>query len=347
MGEVVLMFNDESSVIAGKKLLIFGGAGSLGNCLVDYYKDIAEEIIVVSRDEAKHWELKNKFKIPNLKTIICDVRDPRRVSQILRSENPTNIIIAQALKQVDTCENQPSESIDTNILGVRNIIDAIEENSFRQDNKIENVCFVSTDKACNPINVYGMCKSISEKMISAVAKNNTVKYVITRYGNVISSKGSIVPLFLKQSKENKSFTVTDPEMTRFMMLLEESVRLIDTAMTHGISGSLWIPKLDSFNVMDLALFFSERYDKPIEIVGVRPGEKIHEILMNESEDAFRKEHFQTFVINHGTETRRLGAIEYSSRDHVISREELKSRMEEFLERDSYVKNFRKGSRLGS
>lgn len=336
------------------KLLIFGGAGSLGHSLVDYYKHRVKEIVVVSRDEAKHWDLKNKFGTKfescTIKTIICDVRDPRRVGQVIRSENPRNVIIAQALKQVDTCENQPSESIDTNILGVRNVIDAIEENAIRTDNKIKIVCFVSTDKACNPVNVYGMCKSISEKMILAQAKSSTVKYVVTRYGNVVSSKGSIVPLFLKQaeSSAHPTFTVTDPHMTRFMMLLEESVLLIERAMTHGDSGSLWIPKLDSFNVMDLAQYFSKRYGKSISITGVRPGEKIHEIMINESEDMCKEEFNSDYSIIRPYAVYTPTMIqEFSSKDHVISYEELESRMNQFLEKGTYDKNIQQGNNLGA
>lgn len=328
-----------------KKLMIFGGAGSLGHALLDYYKDQdLMEIVVVSRDEAKHWEVKNKYRNSNAKirTVICDVRDDRRVRQVIQQENPEGIIIAQALKQVDTCEEQPSESIDTNILGVRNILDQIRENSISRHNKISTVCFVSTDKACNPINVYGMCKSISERMVFAAAKENTkVRYVVTRYGNVISSKGSIVPLFLKQAKEAEAFTVTDGSMTRFMMLLSESVELIDKAMDHGKSGSLWIPKLDSFRVEDLALYFSQKYNKPVKTIGVRPGEKFHEVLMNEVEDAKKQSGYGCFVIEQDAPfTPGHVPEEFSSKDHVVSYEELKSRLDQFLEKDHYVKNLR-------
>lgn len=340
--------------LASKKLLIFGGAGSLGRELVKYYLRITDSIVVASRDEGKHWELRNNFGITDnrLKTVICDVRDARRVHQVIRDEKPEFIIIAQALKQVDTCENQPSESIDTNILGVRNIIDAVEENAGRSDSKLQRVCFVSTDKACNPINVYGMCKSISERMIAAVAKTSSVFYVTTRYGNVLSTTGSIVPLFLKQAKspECVAFTVTDPRMTRFMMLLEESVELIDDALNDGQTGELWIPRLDAFNVMDLADYFSLKYDKPIKIVGIRPGEKIHEVLMSQEEDMRWVERNHTnsrFIISDKNKLRKEEPIEYSSSDHVISREELTSRLNQFLEKGTYVKHLCPGSGLGS
>lgn len=343
----------------------------MGKELVRFYRTIAREIIVVSRDEAKHWELKNHFGTEHvyekevrdyggswmmkhkstLKTLICDVRDSRRVHQILRDENPNVIIIAQALKQVDTCENQPSESIDTNILGVRNILDAIEENASRDKNQIKKVCFVSTDKACNPVNVYGMCKSISERMIAAAAKNAKLDltYVTTRYGNVLSTTGSIVPLFLKQAHQPEvtAFSVTDPRMTRFMMLLPESVQLIDDALSYGDNGTLWIPKLDSFNVLDLADYFSLKFNKPINIIGIRPGEKIHEVLMSEEEDMRWSEIYGNFVICDSNRLRKVEPKEYSSRDHVVSREELTSRLDQFLEKGEYVKTVLEGSNLGT
>ncbi len=345
------------------KILIFGGAGSLGTELVRFYREQPIEIVVVSRDEAKHWDLKNTFGVKHqtgeyyrhvfgyvptetlvregstLKTLVCDVRDARRVHQVIRDENPQFIIVAQALKQVDTCEAQPSESIDTNILGVRNILDAVEENSHRENNEIGTVCFVSTDKAANPINVYGMCKSIAERMVAATAKTSKIKYVTTRYGNVLSSKGSIIPLFQKQAMDPKvkAFTVTDPRMTRFMMLLSESVELIDTAMTHGSSGDLWIPKLDSFNVADLANYFSGKYNKTVDIVGIRPGEKIHEILLTEVEDLRLVSNKGCFVINDNNAVRQGDPAEYSSRDHVVSAEILGKRLDSLLATGTYQK----------
>lgn len=329
----------------------------MGHALVKFYREHISEIVVVSRDEAKHWDLKNTFGtkyetegfvISTLKTIICDVRDPRRVRQVIQKENPTYVIIAQALKQVDTCENQPSESIDTNVIGVRNILDAIEENSLRVENAISKVCFVSTDKACNPINVYGMCKSISERLVLATAETSSIGYVVTRYGNVVSSKGSIIPLFLKQAKESSCLTVTDPSMTRFMMLLDESVKLIDVAMTYGQSGSLWVPRLDSFKIEDLANYFSKRFNKPVKIVGIRPGEKKHEIMMNELEDMKKRVHGTSyFEIQLNAPVKVPYGQEFSSKDVVISYEELESRLNQFLEKENYVKNVQQGSGLGS
>lgn len=350
--------NIKTSLVSGK-LLIFGGAGSLGHALVEYFRNHAEEIIVVSRDEAKHWDLKNKFGVKHivqykspgssyvkthvstLRTIVGDVRDAKRMSQIIRDENPRHIIIAQAMKQVDTCEEQPAEAVETNVLGVRNVLDAVKENEVRPDNEITDVCFVSTDKAASPINVYGMCKSISEKMVVAMSKRSNVNFVVTRYGNVVSSKGSIVPLFQQQAKSKPCFTVTVPEMTRFMMLLEESVMLIDAAMNSGSSGTIWIPKLDSFRVGDMARYFSERYAKPVDIIGIRPGEKIHEILYSETEDLNTKPTYNGYtLIDANHVPKNVSQKDYSSKDYVISYEELSSRLDQFLEKGHYVKNFR-------
>lgn len=360
------------SSLQHKQLLIFGGAGSLGNALVEYYRGICD-IAVASRDEAKHWELKNKFGTSHkfkttvqsktysgtyegtvrtqLATHVCDVRDLARVKQVIRTTNPDYIIIAQALKQIDTCENNPGESIDTNITGIRNILEAIEEHSMFPNSKIHCVCFVSTDKACNPVNVYGMCKSISERLVDSVRRTSKVKYVTTRYGNVLSTTGSIIPLFLKQamSPEVLHFTVTDPNMTRFMMQLPESVELIDDAM-HDTSPGIYIPRLDAFRVKDLVVYFSKKYNKPFKIIGARPGEKIHELLFSEEESARLSNVIQArkLVIVRPTDfdfnskgIDKEDVKEYSSGDHVISEEELKLRLDSFLEKGYYVKSVRK------
>lgn len=333
-----------------KKILIFGGAGSLGTELVSFYWQTEADIVVASRDEAKHWDLKNKFgtkhrfkinvtpvvteeRFSTLSTVVCDVRDYKRVKQVLRETNPSVVIMAQALKQVDTCEANPTESVETNINGTRNIVEAIEELSHLNNPK---VCFVSTDKACHPINTYGMCKSISEKIVLANAKTSKCFWVITRYGNVVSSKGSIVPLFQRQALESKAFTVTHPEMTRFMMLLEESVSLINLALTWGTSGEIWIPSLDSFRVSDMAEYFSDKYKKPIQVIGIRPGEKMHEILMTE-EEGRQWEKKRGVYVHSSYSSKDKDFIDYSSKNFVIDKQELSRRLDMFLETGKYDK----------
>lgn len=268
-----------------ERLLIFGGAGSLGTHLCENYASY-REVHVASRDEAKHWDLKTKFPRDSVHTHICDVRGKERVMEVISRVNPRTIIIAQALKQVDTCEKSPGESVDTNVQGVRNILSAIEKLHHGSGSNIETVLFVSTDKACQPINVYGMCKSISEKLVQSMGDHVPgVKFLTVRYGNVLNSKGSIVPLFMKQAKSpsTKSFTVTHVDMTRFFMTLTESVKLIDNTLSFGKTKEIWVPNLQSFKIIDLAEIFSEKYNKPIEIVGIRPGEKMHEMMISESE----------------------------------------------------------------
>jgi UDP-N-acetylglucosamine 4,6-dehydratase len=318
-----------------QKMLIFGGTGSLGNELIEYYLD-KYYIVIASRDEAKHWNVVNKFqKNPNLQTVICDVREDYRVREVLLQEKPDIIIIAQALKQVDICEKFPEESIKTNILGVVNILNSVQILSLSNIFAPNLICFVSTDKACNPINVYGMCKSISEKLVINLSNyfdRSETRVVIVRYGNVLSSKGSIIPLLLKQAlDDNKtSFTLTHSKMTRFMMTLSEAVKLIDTALQNGSNGDLWIPRLSSMKIEDLIKIFSKKFNKPYKIIGIRPGEKIHEVMVS-FEEALRvniKNGYFVFNKNNNVMNNITG--EYSSSDYLLSFEELESFMDDYL-----------------
>ncbi len=318
-----------------QKMLIFGGAGSLGNELINFYIE-KYNIVIVSRDEAKHWNVINKFqKYKNIKAIICDVRDEQRVRNILLQEKPEIIIIAQALKQVDICEKFPEESINTNILGNINITNSLKELSLLKIFNPKLVCFVSTDKACSPINIYGMCKSISEKLIINLSNhfdNIDTKILIVRYGNVLSSKGSIIPLLYKQALDEtkEKFTLTHPNMTRFMMTLTEAAHLIDTALNYGENGDLWVPKLRSMRIEDLIKFFSIKFNKPYEMIGMRPGEKIHEVMIS-LEEAIRANIKNTyFVFNKNNKINNILSKEYSSADYLLSFIELEAFMNEYL-----------------
>ena len=317
------------------KILIFGGAGSLGNALVSEYLPKGKQIVVASRDEAKHWELRNKFShshaavSKNLTTEVCDVRDRDRVLQVIAKTKPDTVIIAQAMKQVDTCEANPDECLKTNINGVQNIIWAVETLNLVNP-PIHCVCFVSTDKACNPINVYGMSKSISERLILSASETSKSRYVVTRYGNVLSSKGSIIPLFVKQAhdKSCNAFTVTDNRMTRFLMTLPESVALIDSAIKHGDTGSIWIPLIPSMLILHLAEYFSEKYGKPIKTIGIRPGEKIHESLVS-AEEMARASRKNGCVVIERIVSSTIGE-DYSSDKHLMTKQELYSYMDKFI-----------------
>lgn len=269
------------------RYLIFGGTGSLGRKLIERLLP-EHTVYVYSRDEAKHWSIRNEMashpRLTNLKFIVGDIRDARRVRESIDDVEPNVVIIAAALKQVDTCELSPSESVLTNLEGTQNVIAAVKAYGMMYD-KIQKVLFVSTDKACAPVNVYGMCKALSERVVTSQAAYGTggTRFLCTRYGNVLESRGSIIPLFKYQAEHNECLTVTDPDMTRYVMTLDDSVDLIQETLKFGSSGETWIPKLPAMKIGHLAQIFSERYNKPIKYIGLRPGEKQHEDLINESE----------------------------------------------------------------
>lgn len=263
-------------------ILIFGGSGSLGHKLVDRY--LNDNIIYVySRDECKHWQMSIDYsKNPNLRFVIGDIRDLNKVQQTLLRIQPDIIIMAAALKHIDRCEYETNECILTNIVGTQNVLNTVE--TFKTVMKVKTVCFVSTDKACSPVNVYGMSKVISECLMVEKSKEiPNIKFVTVRYGNVLNSRGSIIPTLHKigQNNEYSNYTITDIRMTRFVMTLDQSVDLIEHAITKAESGDIVIPKLISCQITDLIELFSEKYNKPVAIGELRPGEKMLESLINE------------------------------------------------------------------
>jgi FlaA1/EpsC-like NDP-sugar epimerase len=267
-----------------KKILIFGGSGSLGN---EYIKKHIEnnKIINFSRDECKHWQMSLKYKTDNLEFIIGDIRDYEKVESAIVRENPNIVVIMAALKHIDRCEYAIKECTKTNFYGPLNVLDAIENNIDRLSN-IECVVMVSTDKACEPCNVYGMSKALAESAVvekSLHVKN--CKFVNIRYGNVLNSRGSIIPILHEKGNDTdiKYFSLTHPEMTRFVMTLEDSVNLIDYAIEKGESGDTIIPRLISMKLLDLIEIFSEKYNKPVKITGLRAGEKLLESLISETQ----------------------------------------------------------------
>jgi UDP-N-acetylglucosamine 4,6-dehydratase len=271
--------------IENNTIIIFGGTGSLGLELVSRYLN-KNTIYLYSRDESKHWKIALDLNHPkNLNFIIGDVRDKNKINQTLLRINPTIIIIAAAMKHIDKCEFEINESIETNMMGTKNILDTVENNKKSLSN-LKYVCFISTDKACSPVNVYGMCKAISESlMVEKSMHVKEFKFVVVRYGNVLNSRGSIVPILhaIGKNKNIKEFKLTDENMTRFIMTLEQSVNLIEYAILQGESGDIVIPKLISLRIKDLLEIFSEIYNKPIVLSGLRPGEKILESLVNETQ----------------------------------------------------------------
>jgi len=275
----------ESSVaFKNKRILIFGGSGSLGNEFIQ--KHIHQNTIInYSRDESKHWQMSLQYKTDQLRFIIGDVRDYNAVENAILREQPHIIIIMAALKHIDRCEYAINECLRTNCLGPMNVLNAIEKNNDRLKN-LECTVMVSTDKACEPANVYGMAKALAESAIvekSLYVKNR--KFVNIRYGNVLNSRGSIIPLLHEKGRDPNvaEFVLTHPEMTRFVMTLEQSVELIEYAVLNGESGDTVIPKLISMRLVDLMEIFSDKYGKPVRLVGLRPGEKMLESLISETQ----------------------------------------------------------------
>ena len=264
-----------------KTILIFGGSGSLGYKITERY--LENNIIYnFSRDECKHWNMKLDFNNhKNLKFIIGDIINKEKVENCIIRVNPDIIIIAAAMKHVDQCEINQEQCINTNMLGVKNILDTIELHKHRL--ALETTIFVSTDKACSPINTYGMAKAISEQLIIEKAYYiKSIKFVNIRYGNVLNSRGSIIPLLHNIGMDDRKeyFNLTHKDMTRFIMTLNQSVDLIEYAILNGESGDTIIPELISMKVIDLLEIFSEKYNKPIKEISIRPGEKMLESLIN-------------------------------------------------------------------
>lgn len=271
-------------MIQNKKILLFGGSGSLGNAFIQTY--IQDNIIInYSRDECKHWKMSLVYKTPNLKFIIGDIRDYNSVENSILREQPDIIIIMAALKHVDRCEYAIHECLQTNCMGPMNVLNAIEKNNDRLT-KLDCIVMISTDKACEPTNVYGMTKALAESAVvekSLYIQNR--KFLTVRYGNVLNSRGSIIPILHEKGKDPavSEFTLTHPDMTRFVMTLKQSVQLIEYAILKGESGDIIIPKLISLRMNDLIELFSEKYGKPIKITGLRPGEKMLESLISETQ----------------------------------------------------------------
>lgn len=281
-------------IIDNKTILITGGTGSLGKALVHEillnYKPKA--IRILSRDELKQWEMANQFKkYKNSKLLRFFLGDIRDISRLRRAFDDVDIIIhAAALKQVPAAEYNPMECIKTNILGAQNVIDAA------MDCGVKQVIALSTDKAASPVNLYGATKLCLEKLF--VAANNAkgkhnIKFSVLRYGNVMASRGSVIPLFLEK-KTTGVLPITHPEMTRFNILLNQAVSLVLYALTTAGGGEVFVPKLPSYKILDLAEAIAPNCK--IKIVGIRPGEKLHEDMITEHESLNTIEFNNYFVI---------------------------------------------------
>jgi len=262
-----------------KTLLITGGTGSFGNKMLRHFlaNTNIEQIRVFSRDEEKQDRMRNEIKDGRVKYYIGDVRNYESINSAMKGAD--FVFHAAALKQVPSCEFYPMEAVQTNIIGANNVLNAAV------NNKIKNIVVLSTDKAVYPINAMGMTKAMMEKLM--VAKSRTVNsdetiMSATRYGNVMASRGSVIPLFIKQCKENKPITVTEPNMTRFLMSLEESVELVLFAFKNAMPGDIFVQKAPASTIYDLAEAVKEIFNSQseIKIIGTRHGEKTHETLIN-------------------------------------------------------------------
>ena len=276
-------------MIKNKNILITGGTGSFGKKFIfELLKNNdSNRIVVYSRDEQKQYNLSNQIKSKNIRYFIGDVRDKSRLDSAM--EKIDIVIHAAAMKHVDIAEYNPMEAIKTNVLGAQNVIEASLNNS------VSKVIALSTDKASSPINLYGATKLTSDKLF--VAANNfrgsrDIKFSIVRYGNVMGSRGSVIPLFLKQRKNN-IFTITDKKMTRFNITLEQGINFVLNSLKIMKGGEIFVPKIPSYKVIDIVHSISK--NAKIKIIGIRPGEKIHEEMIS-SEESLNVIEYKNFYV---------------------------------------------------
>ena len=272
------------SLFTNKTLLITGGTGSFGNAVLNRFLDSdIKEIRIFSRDEKKQDDMRHALQNPKVKFYIGNVRDKRSVDNAMRGVD--YIFHAAALKQVPSCEFFPIEAVNTNVLGTQNVLDSAVEFG------VKNVVVLSTDKAAYPINAMGISKAMMEKVAIAKARslgeNAQTTICCTRYGNVMASRGSVIPLWIEQMKAGKNITVTDPNMTRYMMTLDDAVDLVLYAFEHGENGDLFVQKAPAATLTVLATALKELYktDTEVKVIGTRHGEKLYETLVTREEMA--------------------------------------------------------------
>jgi len=270
--------------LEGKSLLITGGTGSLGKALTKHIFEICPDIkrlVIFSRDEQKQFQMAQEYprdEYPQIRFFIGDVRDRNRLMRAFKGID--YVIHAAAMKHVPIAEYNPEECIKTNINGAQNVVDACFENG------VSRVVALSTDKACAPINLYGATKLTSDKLFIAannISGNNPIRFSVVRYGNVMGSNGSVIPFFIKRKKKG-SLPITDTNMTRFNISLQGGVDMVMHALEYAWGGELFVPKIPSYRILDLAEAIGPECEKPI--IGIRPGEKVHEEMITPSDSFY-------------------------------------------------------------
>ena len=335
-----------NGIFTDKTIVITGGTGSLGKVLVR--RILQEEmgrprkIIVFSRDEAKQHDMRLQYETQKAATEeiiyhnythllqfrIGDIRNYHSVCSVLRDADI--VINAAALKQVPSCEYFPYEAVETNITGAQNIVMAIRENNF----PIQTVVGVSTDKAVKPVNVMGMSKAIQERVFIAANINSPTRFIGVRYGNVLASRGSVVPLFQQQIKAGGPVTITTKDMTRFLLPLDKGVDTIFAAILNAHAGEIYIPKVPAAKIIDVAEIMIGEKNIEIKKTGIRPGEKIHEILVSAEESLHTYHRHGYFAISSMLPEVSVPLCElilnkeYSSSEFLMTKEETKKLFED-------------------
>lgn len=318
----------------GKTVLITGGTGFLGRALIkELLPTGVKSIRVFSRDEVKHHKIQEEFNNdPKLRNFVGDVRDLKRLDRAMKDADI--VIHAAAMKRIDLIEYNVMESVKTNVIGTMNVVNAC------LDNNVEKAVFVSTDKACSPINSYGATKMLGERIFieSHYSRGKSKTALISvRYGNVLESTGSVIPFFVEKINKGDQVPLTDKRMTRFIITPKRAVELIFTALQHGLGGETFVPKLQSLNVVDLIDVLSDHYKKKCTVkeVGIRPGEKIDEWLINEDESTRAYDFGDNYVIlpqidkyqkntkyDYLSNKKLVDFSFYGSKDSVVSKKEV-------------------------